>query len=186
MENDHAVPEDLEFLRAAFAGGGRGGTGLGWAAVRGFEAEHGVVLPEPYRTFVAEITDGCSAGPPEYGLVPLGALPAGWGSGRPRRVLRRPFPLTEAWFWDQDPRPGEETELLLGDVFDHGSVVLGTEGCGMYWHLIVTGPHRGHVWLITGEGAGPFGREFGFMGSEPGFVGWVRHWADGKPWFEPG
>ncbi|WP_217369620.1 hypothetical protein [Nonomuraea antri] len=71
--------------------------------------------------------------------------------------------------WEDDPRPPEK----IDEVFDHGSIVLGTDGCGLYWHLIVTGPHRGHVWQISGEGAGPFGISSG----EPGFAGWVKHWA---------
>ncbi|MGW1780988.1 hypothetical protein ACWCQQ_17865 [Streptomyces sp. NPDC002143] len=29
-----------------------------------------------------------------------------------------------------------------------------------------------------------FGSEFGLTTSEPGFVGWVRHWAAGKQWFD--
>jgi hypothetical protein len=59
--------------------------------------------------------------------------------------LAAPFPLTESWLWEEDSRPAEEIESLRGPVFDHGSVVLGTDGCGMYWHLIVTGPHRGRA-----------------------------------------
>ncbi|NUR28699.1 MAG: SMI1/KNR4 family protein, partial [Catenulispora sp.] len=76
-------------------------------------------------------------------------------------------------------RPYGELAPLLGPVFDHGSVVLGTDGCGMYWHLIVTGEQRGHVWWISGEGAVPFGAEFGHTGGESGFAGWVRHWREG-------
>jgi len=64
-----------------------------------------------------------------------------------------------------------------------GSIVLGTDGCGMYWHLIVTGPHCGHIWLITSEGATPFGAEFGHTTRESGFADWVKHWAAGN---EPG
>jgi hypothetical protein len=52
----------------------------------------------------------------------------------------------------------------------------------MNWHLIVTGEHRGHVWFICGEGASPFGAEFGDTTGQSGFAGWVRHWAEGKPW----
>lgn len=36
----------------------------------------------------------------------------------------------------------------------------------------------------SGEGATPFGAEFGYTTSEPGFAGWVKHWAAGKPWFD--
>ncbi|MDN3295929.1 hypothetical protein QWM81_18095 [Streptomyces ficellus] len=45
-----------------------GKSALGWQAGHAFEAEHGIVLTEPYRTFVAEMTEGSYAGPPDYGL----------------------------------------------------------------------------------------------------------------------
>ncbi|MGW1883216.1 SMI1/KNR4 family protein [Streptomyces sp. NPDC001970] len=184
METEHADPDDLAALRAAFGVDDGGESALGWEAVRAFEAEHGVVLPEPYRTFVAEMTDGSYTGPPDYGLVGLAELPDDWGDDRPVRDVSRPFPLTEAWLWEEDPRPFEEIEPILDPVFDHGSIVLGTDGCGMYWHLIVTGPHRGHIWNICGEGAAPFGAEFGSTTGDPGFAGWVSHWAANKPWFD--
>jgi SMI1 / KNR4 family (SUKH-1) len=186
MDTEHADPQDLAALRAAFGVDDGGESALGWEAVRAFEAEHGIVLPEPYRTFVAEMTDGSYSGPPHYGLVPLAELPDDWGDGRPVRDLSRPFPLTGAWLWEDDPRPFEEIEPMLDPVFDHGSIVLGTDGCGMYWHLVVTGPHRGHIWNICGEGAVPFGAEFGHTTADPGFAGWVRHWAADKPWFDAG
>ncbi|MFF4413555.1 SMI1/KNR4 family protein [Streptosporangium sp. NPDC001559] len=174
---------DPAALRAVFDVGTRVPP-LGWDAVRAFEAEHGIVLPEPYRTFVAEVCDGSRSGPPDFGLVPLAELPRDWGNGRPRRVLALPFPLTEVWVWDDDPRPEEEIDPLLERVFHHGSIVLGTDGCGMYWHLVVSGPHRGHVWQISGEGAVPFGAEFGTTTGSSGFAGWVEHWVAGKPWFD--
>ncbi|MET9657412.1 SMI1/KNR4 family protein [Streptomyces sp. NPDC006510] len=184
MDTDHADLDDLAALRAALDVDDGGESALGWDAVHAFEAEHGIVLPEPYRTFVAEVTDGCYSGPPDYGLVSLAELPDDWGAGRPARDLSKPFPLTESWIWDEDARPSEEIDPILEQVFDHGSIVLGTDGCGMYWHLVVTGPHRGHIWNISGEGAVPFGAGFGFTTGEPGFAGWVRHWAAGKPWFD--
>ncbi|WP_144127040.1 hypothetical protein [Catellatospora sichuanensis] len=73
---------------------------------------------------------------------------------------------------------------MLEPVFNHGSVVLGTGGCGMYWHLIVSGPHRGHVWFICGEGAMPFAAQFGHTTGESGFAGWVKHWSAGNEWFD--
>lgn len=86
--------------------------------------------------------------------------------------------------WEGGNRPHEELGPLLAPVFDHGSLVLGTEGCGMYWHLIVTGPHRGHVWDISGEGASPFGAEFGHTTGRSGFAGWVEHWAGDNDWYD--
>lgn len=184
MNIEQADPDDLAVIRAAFDVDDGGESALGWEAVHAFEAEHGIVLPEPYRTFVAEITDGSYSGPPDFGLVGVAQLPADWGADRGERVLREPFPLTAKWLWEEDPQPSEESAPELDRVFNNGSVVLGTDGCGMYWHLIVSGPHRGHIWFISGEGAIPFGEEFGFTTAEPGFAGWVKHWASNKPWFD--
>jgi hypothetical protein len=180
LDTTLAAPSDLAMLREQF---GPDGAPLGWEAVRAFEAEHGIVLPEPYRSFVATVSGGSNAGPPEYGLMELNVLPSDWGAGRPRREPAAPFPLVEQWIWDGgDAAEPDEDELAA--VYDHGSLVLGTDGCGMYWHLIVTGEHRGHVWLIADVGATPFGAEFGFTTGEPGFAGWVRHWAADREWWD--
>ncbi|MFC4145141.1 SMI1/KNR4 family protein [Micromonospora mangrovi] len=184
MHTDRAVPEDLAALRAALHVDDDGESALGWEKVHAFEAAQGVVLPEPYRTFVAEITDGSPSGPPHYGLVGLAELPRDWRDDPSARSLIRPFPLTSSWLWENEPWPDEEIDSLVEQVCNDGSIVLGTDGCGMYWHLIVTGPHRGHVWNISGEGAVPFGAEFGHTTGEAGFAGWVRHWAANKPWFD--
>ncbi|MDR6321230.1 SMI1/KNR4 family protein [Actinoplanes couchii] len=173
MNIEQVDPGVLGELRAALGDG----DALGWPAVHAFEERHGVVLPEPYRSFVAEISDGSGLGPPDHGLLGLADLPSDWGSDGSERDLAGSFPLTGPWLWEGDEEePGEER---LRAVFDDGSIVLGTDGCGMNWHLIVTGPQRGHVWHISGEGAMP-------VGAEPGFAGWVRRWAAGEPWFDAG
>lgn len=178
MDEEYPSTEDLAILRAAF----EPDEPLGWDGVRAFEAEQGIVLPEPYRTFVAEICDGSTFGLPDLGLIELGRLPEDWGQNRPTRVLSEPFPLTDGWIWESEDRSAEELKALLGPVHNHGSLVLGTEGCGMYWHLIITGAHRGHVWCITDVGAYPFGAEFGTTTGRSGFAGWVEHWHNDKPW----
>ncbi|MGW0212505.1 SMI1/KNR4 family protein [Streptomyces sp. NPDC003233] len=177
MNNDQADPCELAALREAFAVDDGGESALGWAAVRAFETEHGVMLPEPYRTFVAEVTDGSYQGPPEYGLV-------GLVEGGAKQKLAEPFPLSGAWLWEEDEGPYEDPDAVIEQVGRDGSLMLGTDGCGMDWHLIVTGPHRGQIWQITGEGAFPFGAEFGCTTAESGFAGWVRHWAAGREWFD--
>ena len=89
-----ATLDDLAILRVAF----EDGTPLGWEAVHAFEEQQGIVLPEPYRTCVAEITDG-AAGP----------RTTSWSSCKiaraerwawPERDLTKPFPLSEAWIWE--------------------------------------------------------------------------------------
>ncbi|MFJ1793036.1 SMI1/KNR4 family protein [Kitasatospora griseola] len=156
-----------------------------WAGRECRPSRRSTASSEPYRTFVAEIADGATEGPPAYGLVPLAELPGGWGDGRPERVLGRPFPLTGTWSWEGDEdTPEEELDEAIEPVFNDGSIVLGTDGCGMYWHLVVTGRHRGHIWLVTGEGAFPFGDAFGGTTATPGFAGWVAHWTANRDWFD--
>ncbi|MEU5387448.1 SMI1/KNR4 family protein [Kitasatospora cineracea] len=185
MNTEQPDPAELAALRRAFADLDGVADPLGWPAVHAFEARHGVVLPEPYRTFVAEIADGSRSGPPDYGLIGLAALPSDWGAGRPARELSRPFPLTAAWNWESDEEtPEEELDTLVEQVCNDGSIVLGTDGCGMYWHLIVTGPHRGHIWFVADVGATPFGTDFGHTTAPTGFTAWVTHWHTGRPWFD--
>ncbi|MFI6646697.1 SMI1/KNR4 family protein [Streptomyces sp. NPDC050529] len=190
MNTEACDPSELAALREIFASRPEAVPPVGSEAVRSFEAEHGIVLPEPYRTFVADICDGLRAGPPYYGLLPLAQAPSDWGSYRPERLLAEPFPLTAAWLWEAEGDEAALSEQELEDrrapVFDHGSLLLGTDGCGMYWHLIVTGPQRGHVWLIDENGAIPFGTRPGtsLMPGTPGFAGWVARWASqGRSWF---
>jgi hypothetical protein len=189
MNTETCDPAELATLREIFASRPEAAPPAGWEAVRSFEAEHGILLPEPYRTFVAEICDGLRAGPPYYGLLPLAHIPSDWGSHRPERRLAEPFPLTAAWLWedegDEETLSEQEFEARLDPVFDHGSLLLGTDGCGMYWHLIVTGPQRGHIWQVAGEGAIPFGPPSpeALMPGDPGFTGWATHRAQGRPWF---
>ncbi|MGW0425339.1 SMI1/KNR4 family protein [Streptomyces sp. NPDC003015] len=186
MDNDQAAPGELAALREAFGVDDEGASALGWEAVRVFDAEHAVVLPEPYRSFVAEVSDGSYQGPPEFGLVGLAELPADWGNDGSDRDPGKPFPLARGRLWEEDDGPYEDPDTVIHHVVDHGSIVLGTDGCAMNWHLVVTGPHRGHIWHISDVGAMPFGSEFGYTTAEPGFGGWVRHWAAGKEWFDAG
>lgn len=184
MDTEQADTAELTALRAAFGVDDGGESALGWQAVHAFEAEHKIVLPEPYRTFVAVITDGAYSGPPEYGLLPVAEVPDDWGGDEQARDLSKAFPLTSAWMWEDDPDGFDDADELIEQLRNHGSVVLGTDGCAMNWHLVVSGPHRGHVWLITDVGAVPFGAHFGYITAASGFSGWVRHWAANNPWYD--
>lgn len=189
VNTESCDPSEIAALRDIFASYAMAAPPAGWEAVRSFEAAHGVVFPEPYRTLVAEICDGLRAGPPYYGLLPFAQAPSDWGSYRPDRLLAQPFPLSAPWLWEEEEGAQalseQELEARTDSVHDHGSLLLGTDGCGMYWHLIVSGPQRGHVWLIDENGAVPFGtRPDGFlMPGTPGFTGWVTRWAQGRSWF---
>ncbi|WP_217553708.1 SMI1/KNR4 family protein [Streptomyces sp. GbtcB6] len=167
----------LEFLRSAFEPEWRE-PALGDDAVLVWESENRVVLPEPYRSLVAEIANGSSLGPPEDGgLLPLGWLPPDW----PDQGDRDPaalFPLQDTWAWEGEPLAEDHHERVAA-VYNHGSVVLGTDDGLSYWVLVVTGPERGKVWLVTDVGAYPYP-----MPKALGFLEWVRRWHAGDGWWD--
>ncbi|WP_143687044.1 hypothetical protein [Streptomyces sp. TLI_171] len=78
MNPEHPDPPELAALRATF------------------ETAHGIVLPEPHRTFIAAIAHGSRPRPAALRPVRLAELPSDRSAGRPERELARPFPLTAA------------------------------------------------------------------------------------------
>jgi hypothetical protein len=181
MDLDDVRPVDLEMLAVAFPPVWRE-PALGWEAVRIFEAMHSVVLPEPYRTFVAEFSDGSGRGPSDEGLFALDEIPSHWWGSRSDRNLAAPFPLTEKWIWEDDPRPQEEKRELIHRTVHHGSLLAGAESDGSCWHLVITGPQRGRIWLIGEVGAYGFGTDFAYSATDAGFAGWVAYWQTGAGW----
>ncbi|MFF4894825.1 SMI1/KNR4 family protein [Streptomyces sp. NPDC001068] len=167
----------LEFLRSPFEPEWRE-PALGDDAVSVWESENRVVLPEPYRSLVAEIANGSSLGPPEDGgLLPLGWLPPDWpdlGDRDPAAL----FPLQGTWAWEGEPLAEDHHERVAA-VYNHGSVVLGTDDGLSYWVLVVTGPQRGKVWLVTDVGAYPYP-----MPNALGFLAWVQRWHAGHGWWD--
>ncbi|MFE9812485.1 hypothetical protein ACFYRN_40025 [Streptomyces sp. NPDC005227] len=182
---------------------------LGWKALQSWEDRHGVVLPEPYRTFVAEIANGVDVGPSEEdGLLTLGETPAGWVGWKPRdwfspepfdgtaaRSPALPFPLKDdtQWAYDYDPRQSP----LQHQAYQWGSVLLGRDDPGpdctaAFWALVVAGPQRGQIWTLSDAGAAPYvtNRHYVWVpGGEPvlsppgGFVEWVQDWHTGRGWW---
>jgi hypothetical protein len=169
---------------------------LGWEALWVWERKHGVVLPEPYRTFVAEIANGTDDGPPdEGGLLPVGEKPASWAvweadcwmspepfDGTAVRVPSQPFPLEEEWQWEYDYYDHSRHSFLLHQIYQHGSVLLGSDRSGQYWTLVVTGPQRGRVWWLRDGCAAPYAASLSDL---PGgdFLHWVRDWHVGQGWW---
>jgi hypothetical protein len=144
--------------------------------LQSFERLHGIVLPECYRLFLLTIGDG-GIGPPSYGLAKLGKVasdmqPEQQDCWSRLTKIRQPFPFTKCWVWDNHETSDEgSTEDL-----ENGSIYIGNDGCGMYWHLVVTGPDRGIPWMICGEGIQP-------VCPKRDFLQWYEDWLDGRDSF---
>lgn len=144
--------------------------------VAAFENRMGVELPEDYKTFITTVANG-GAGPPDCSMLPLGTVPKYFtGSLRSNWEelpnLKKPFPFTKRWCWENGELSDEGDE----DDVDCGSLMLGEDGCGMQWHLIVTGPDRGMPWMLSGEGILP-------VCPKRGFLDWYEDWLDGRDSF---
>ena len=144
--------------------------------VRAFETRHAISLPADYRLFITTLGNG-GPGPAHYGLLRLGAVETDL---RPNERsywtelpdIRKPFPFTRYWVWEDGDASTEGTEQQV----PYGSMMLGTDGCGMYWHLIITGPDRGTPWQLCGEGIQP-------VCPKRSFTQWYDDWLDGKDSF---
>jgi len=139
-------------------------------AVREFEERHHIDLPEEYRLFLLEIGNG-GDGPPKFGLMKLGKVPKNFPYPAPDALsnISKPFPLTRYWIWEGE----DEDKPELKEDIRHGSIVLGDDGCGMYWLLIVTGQERGKVWQLTDTGIQP-------CAPPRDFLSWYEYWLDGN------
>ncbi|MFJ3662044.1 SMI1/KNR4 family protein [Streptomyces sp. NPDC090119] len=141
--------------------------------IRAFETSHGIELPPPYRSFVAEVGDGPAG--PAHGLLPLitprpeaaddWAVDDEWARDRLPGRLASPFPLTE-------PAPGR-----LGtdaDTLTRGTLLLAEAGCGMYFRLVLNGPRAGEIWLLDPDWGG-------FTPTDRDFHTWYTKWLTALP-----
>lgn len=137
-------------------------------AVQAFEARHAIRLPAEYRLYVLELGDG-GPGPIEYGVQPLGTMPMAPTPFSDLSQVCEPFPFTRVWLWDFDEPSNEGSQE---DIY-RGGIYLGTDGCAMDWHLIITGPERGIPWMLADEGIQP-------PCPRRHFLQWYEDWLDGR------
>ncbi|MFD7641742.1 SMI1/KNR4 family protein [Kitasatospora sp. NPDC059795] len=144
------------------------------AQISEVEAQHGVALPDDYRTFLAEVGAG---GPgPTIALTSLRRIDGRWGwvwdddESQPWPLdATGPFVETEDWPAHQRATlraAGHEPTVrhpqydywadyrqAFGDAASEtwhldrgrGAIHIGDNGCGMTGWLIVVGPHRGEL-----------------------------------------
>lgn len=163
-----------------------------------FEAQHSIVLPEHYRTFVSEFSNG-GAGP-HYGLFPLGFFDA---SGGPLErwtegdgfagILAEPFPHSESWnlpesrleppaSFENDEEEEAWIRELDGEVWRpelvDGAFPICHQGCAIRNLLIVTGPERGNVWVDDRPNDGGIFPGRGNSTAGTPFFEWYSTWLD--------
>jgi hypothetical protein len=140
------------------------------------ESKYGIILPEEYRSFLLAAGNG-GDGPPYYGLLDLQAavIKTDIFNKQNTIMLDKPFPLTDPWVWEGEKLTPERLERQR-EIY-RGFLVLGDEGCGMYWVLIVTGEERGRVWCFA---------DVGVQSCAPAlsFLDWYEYWLDGgRDWW---
>lgn len=142
--------------------------------VEKFEKQHSISLPEDYRDFIINVGNG-GDGPAEYGLLKLGEfksndVPNYLNNGY-KDKLKKEFPFKDFWLWDGKEKECDFKEKL--ESTEHGCLVLGNDGCGMYWLLIVNGDSKGQIWQTT---------EMGIQPCLPylSFTQWYKNWLEGN------
>ncbi|OVE78467.1 hypothetical protein BVX98_00080 [bacterium F11] len=132
-------------------------------AIASFEEKHSISLPPAYRNYLLYIGNG-GDGPPDHGIARLGEVADDMSSAQKNnwislKNIRNDFPFTRDWIWEDDEVSDEGTM----DQINFGNLYIGNEGCGMYWHLVVSGPDRGTIWQFTGEGIIPTSPKMDFL-----------------------
>ena len=139
----------------------------------GFEKQHGIQLPNDYRTFLREVGNG-GAGP-YYGMYKLQNfyMPRFYDGSDASIIdnnfLQTPFPYSEN-------KPFPECDGIA-DLSDEefvkrlcGTITLAHQGCGYYDMLIVSGEEKGKVWTDATVSDYGMGRSFA------SFTEWYLHW----------
>ncbi|HCF25660.1 MAG TPA: hypothetical protein DEV81_00180 [Cyanobacteria bacterium UBA11049] len=169
MNNSGNLVANMERIKSKIAQNNINlGKPLSLAAIEKFETQHSIILPEDYRQFLLEISNG-GDGPPEYRLKVLAETVT------EEMQPLQPFPLSNYWVWDDVDDVDEE---LFDSVYRCGHLYLGTEGCGIDWILIVNSAARGKVWQRSDEGIVP-------CTPARSFISWYEYWLDGgENWFD--
>lgn len=163
-----------------------------------FEGKHTISLPEPYRTFVSELSNG---GPgPYYGLFPLGYFDAAGGPLERWKEgdgfagnLSEPFPHSKTWnlsdarfnrpeYFETDEEEEAWCRALDNEMWRpelvNGAFPICHQGCAIRNLLVVSGPERGNVWVDDRPNDGGIYPDD--CGSQPGtpFLNWYLNWLD--------
>ncbi len=126
-------------------------------AVRDFERQHGITLPDEFRRFVLE-AGGSGAGP-YYGLQPMDWWWNGFGSSTTECPMYPGMPVPQL----NDP---------LYDRMLDGTLSIVQQGCSSSTVLVVTGPYRGRLVNYDAEDGAPY------FTRDTGFLAYYERWLD--------
>ncbi|MEU9116805.1 HEAT repeat domain-containing protein [Streptomyces sp. NPDC048483] len=138
------------------------------STVTAFETEHGIRLPEDYRSFLTTV--GHAGAGPHYGLKPLGDWDYAVLDALQPGHLATPFPLSPS-----DPAPSPDWYDALGAKDPEpypGCLSLTSEGCSYSTLLVVSGPARGRVVNVDLDLRPPT------FCHDSDFLAWYERWLD--------
>jgi hypothetical protein len=135
------------------------------------EEQFNIQFPEEYREFLLKIGNG-GDGPPSYKILDLKSsieLSKDFAKGY-NQFLSEEFPLDKYLVWEGINLSREDENKR--ERIHMGNLILGEEGCSIYWSLIITGAERGQVWNFTEAGVQPCSPKLSFFD-------WYEYWLDG-------
>lgn len=131
--------------------------------IAAFEKCYNVQLPQAYRIFLKKVGNGCEHMLEGRCLNDL--------KSSPRQKLSEPFMLEKFWLWEEDDRDSDIIAAERENKVYQGNIELINMGCGMSYHLIITGKCRGEVWNFADVGVQP-------CCERQDFLGWFELWLD--------
>ena len=147
------------------------------ASVEKFETVAGVRIPEDYRDFLLEIANG---GTKHCRMVPLSDWCASYWIDAQPEMAARPCILTPDaygqgvnWLemanvpdWERRWEKGEWDPMF-------GTIAIAEIGCGLFFSMVMTGPHRGKIFSWGDHALNP-----PFFYDNRGFGDWFESCVD--------
>ena len=110
-------------------------------------------------------------GPPHYKLLDLkSSIKLSLDFANDEDFLAKKFPLENYLVWEGVKLSEQENEKR--NKIYMGNLILGEDGCAMYWSLIVSGTQKGQIWQFTEVGVQPCAPKLTFLD-------WYEYWLDG-------
>lgn len=147
--------------------------------IKDLEVQLGIKFPEDYVLFVTQIGDGWDK---QVVRRSIWQEMKSIFSHEDLSLLRKPFPYTDAWIWENretNPLPGEsdeEWDMRVGELLlpkQFGNIFLMRGNNAEKFHLILNGKCSGEVWKFTDVGIAPCSPRITF--SE-----WITAWIWSK------